>query len=552
MDVRQFLSQQGFKWVEKQRPKGLEALMECPVCHDKEKSFAVSLSDGAFNCLRLNNCGVKGSFYELQKMLGIAKPVRLDSNNYILNQPIKYIRPKVHSEKPDKAIEYLASRGLSLKTIEKFKIGYKDGAIMFPYYKNKELVGIKYRSIAEKKFWKEKDCEPTLFNQDNCTGEGLVICEGEIDCMSLAEYDIPAVSVPQGASDMTWIENGWEYLNRFQKIYLFMDGDTAGQNAVVEIVKRLGAWRCFDVALPYKDANECLMKGVDVKVIAEAVQNAKEFDPPTLLKAVDFTEDIVFMFEHPEKLYGIATPWAGLDEILKGWRDYELTIWSGRSSSGKSTMLNEVIWDLLRKGHKAIIASLEMPPHRYLRWMLMRIKQKASLNRQEVTEAIKRLNNLYVLNITGEILPNDLIDVFDFAARKYGVKHFFIDSLMKISLNPTDELKEQKLFVNALIDKLSKTYAGHVHLVAHPRKGMKDSDKPDKVDISGSGDITNLADNVIMVHRISREEKERQKSAFDVADTTLYVKKNREHGIEDYVNFKFIANTKTFEELVNL
>ena len=78
MDIRQFLNQQGWSWTEKQRPSGLIAEMTCPFCKSKEKSFAVSLNDGAFSCFRLNNCGVKGSFWDLQKMLGLT-PQRLDN-----------------------------------------------------------------------------------------------------------------------------------------------------------------------------------------------------------------------------------------------------------------------------------------------------------------------------------------------------------------------------------------------------------------------------------------------------------------------------------------
>ena len=544
MDIRYYLSQKGLQWQEKQRPSGMVAIMQCPICKDKEKSFAVSLVDGSFNCNRLNNCGIKGSWWQLQQSFG-DKPVRLDSNNSLLRQPIKYNRPKVHSESPDKAVEYLKSRKLSEDIIKKFKIGYKDEAIMFPYFKNGELVQVKYRTIAEKKFWKEKNCEPTLFNRDKCTGEGLIICEGEIDCMSLAQYDIPAVSMPSGASDLTWIENEWDYLDKFQKIYLFMDGDAAGQKAVEEMVKRLGAWRCYSVALPHKDVNECLMNGIEEKVILEAIKNAREFDPPTLLSVKDFEEDLHFLFEHPEKLYGISTPWEALNNILKGWRESELTIWSGRNSSGKSTMINEVIINLIRK-HKTVIASLEMSPGRYLRWMIMNVCNKRTPDRKEITSAIDWMTkNLFVVNVNGEIAPDELVNIFDFAARKYGVKHFFIDSLMKIALHGTDELKEQKRFCNSLIDKIQKPHSAHVHLVAHPRKGFKDSDTPDKVDVSGTGDITNLADNVLMAWRPTEELKEKTPG---IADNVLFVKKNREWGIEGSIKFSFNPDTKKFVE----
>jgi twinkle protein len=550
MDIRAYMQSKGWHWKEVNRPKGITAILNCPFCDDKEKKFAVNLIDGAFSCLHINNCGRKGSWWDLQKALG-DKPVKLDSNDTILRQPIVYKRPQVHSEPVDKAVEYLKTRGLTEITIKKFKIGYKDGAIMFPYFKNGELVQVKYRGIVEKKFWKEKDCEPTLFNRDICSGEGLAICEGEIDCMTLAQYDIPAVSIPSGASDLTWIENEWEYLDKFQKIYLFMDGDTAGQQAVENLVKRLGTWRCYSVVLPYKDANECLQKGVEAKVILEAIADAKEFDPPMLLSAKEFQEDVLYLFEHPEKLYGIKTPWDGLNNILKGWRECELTVWSGRNAAGKTSFLNEVIINLLKKDHKVIMASLEMPPKRYLRWIIMNVCNNLNPSRQEIISTFDWMKNLYVVNTNDELSTDEIINIFDFAARKYGVKHFFVDSLMKIELKGIDDLKEQKKFCLDLLGKIAFPHHAHIHLVAHPRKGFRDNDRPDKVDIAGTGDISNLAHNVIIVWRPDVElKKSAQKDGKDYGDGVLCVKKNREWGLEGFVNFDFNSDTKKFTEVI--
>jgi twinkle protein len=547
MDIRNYMHSKGWNWKEENRPKGLTAILNCPFCGDTEKKFAVSLVDGAFNCLHKNNCGRTGSFWDLQKMLG-DKPVKLDNNNFVTQlKPIKYDRPKIHSDsKIDPAVEYLKSRGLTEETIKKFRIGFKNGAVMFPYFKNGELLQVKYRSVSEKKFWKEKNCETSLYNHDNCTGEALAIAEGEIDCMTLDQYGIPATSIPSGVNDLTWIENEWDYINKFKKIYLFMDSDSAGQNAVYEIVNRLGAWRCYSVVLPYKDANACLTAGISTDIILQAISDAKEFDPPTLLKASDFKDEINELFEHPEKLYGVQTPWDGLNRILKGWRDGEITIWSGRNGSGKSTLLNEVIIHLLKHKHKTIIASLEMPAKRYLRWMIMSICQLFKPERNKVESTLNWLGeNLYVVNVAGSISAIELLNVLEFSARKYGVKNFIVDSLIKIMLKGVDDLKEQKEIVTDLIN-LAVKYSGHVHLVAHPRKGFKDNDKPDKVDVAGSGDITNLAHNVLVVWRPDEEEKERHP---EISDTILFVKKNREFGTEGHVNFLFNSETKNFTEL---
>jgi twinkle protein len=544
-DIRKFLSEQGFHWDEKQRPSGLVAEMLCPFCKSKEKSFGVSLQDGAFSCLRLNECGVKGSFWDLQKQLGVRNPERPDRDNFI-HTPVKYDRPKVTLEKfADKAWEYLKSRGISEIIISQFKISQHGDEIMFPYFKNGELINVKYRSLKEKRFRTEKNAEPSLFGRDFCTEDYVVICEGEIDAMSLWQCGEPAVSIPYGAKDTKWIEAEWDFLQKFKKIYLCLDNDAAGQQYVNDIVKRLGAWRCYNVMLPFKDANECMNNNIfDFKPIFE---KAIQYDPKILKNAVDFTDEVIELFEHPERLHGLSYPWEQLNDILRGRRDGECTILSGRNSSGKTTWLNQVIIHFLKKDYPTLIASLEIPARRYLRWMILNILGSQSPDISEVKKTMEWIGkNLYILDVYGAITPHDLLDTYEFAARKYGIRNFVIDSLLKIEFPGINDNKEQKDFVNNCIDKLCKYHNGHVFLVAHPRKGMKDGDTPDKVDIEGSGAISNLPDNILVMRRTSPEEK---KLKPDLADNILYVKKNREWGDEGWVNFFFDSTTKKFSEV---
>ena len=121
---------------------------------------------------------------------------------------------------------------------------------------------------------------------------------------------------------------------------------------------------------------------------------------------------------------------------------------------------------------------------------------------------------------------------------------FVIDSLLKIQFPGINDLKEQKEFINSCIDKLCKYHNGHVWLVAHPRKSLKDSDEPDKVDIEGTGAITNLADNVLIMTRKPVEKTSE-------VDNRLFVKKNREWGDEGFINLKFDSISKKFSEVSN-
>jgi len=117
-----------------------------------------------------------------------------------------------------------------------------------------------------------------------------------------------------------------------------------------------------------------------------------------------------------------------------------------------------------------------------------------------------------------------------------------------VRLVSDDDYGKQKDFVSSLSD-FSKKHGAHVHLVAHPRKTGSDSDEPGKVDIKGSSHITDLADNVIIMYRPEQEQKEKAiKKGKAVSDTQLYVKKNREFGIEGKVHLYFNEHTKRFSD----
>jgi len=551
MQIREYLRSKGFQWQEKQRGNGTEAILNCPFCDDRQKKFAINLTTGAFNCFHENSCGVQGSWWDFQKMLG-DEPRRLviDSN---LATTLKrtYKKPKVNLKKPEEpVIRYLKSRGFTEETIKRFNIGQKDCAVMIPYYKNGELVNVKYRGMRDKKMWNEKDAEPTLFNRDNFTMNELVITEGEFDCMALHQMGIQSVSVPNGANDFRWIETEWNWLERFSTIFICFDNDNAGRKGVGGLVNKLGAWRCRGVTLPFKDANECLKNGVAKDKIMDCFAGATEYPPSSLTSTADFIDDVTELIHSPERLAGTPTAWKRLDHFIRGWRMEELTIWSGQNGSGKSTILNQHILDLAKRGIKSCVASLEMPPARYLRWAVLQHTGKEYPECSEIRNALSWMDeSIYVVNTHEEIKPGELLDIFEYAARRYNVKHFIIDSLMRVSFPGKEELKEHKTFVSDLLS-FAKKFKCHMHLVAHPRKGAKDSDKPGKVDVMGTGHITNLAHNVLTMWRPGEEEKEAaQKNNKPISDAVLYIRKNREFGLEGGIKLYFDPKTKKFSDV---
>lgn len=548
MDVRQYLLNKGLQYSETKNQSGIQARINCPQCGDKN-SFAINLETGAFQCFRQNKCGIKGSFFDFQKLFGDEPFIKKEKT---------YSVPQTKPERINEEVyRWFEKRKISEETVNHFKIGLSPSGkdIMFLYHKSGKLVNFKYRSMSEKNFYKEKDCKSVLWNQDNIKGDKLYITEGEPDCMALYEYGIEGVSIPSGVNDLTWIEHDWAFLEGFKEIYLLMDNDNSGQSIIENLVNRLGKWRCKNVLLPYKDVNECLIKGLPKEKLNDCINNAADFNL-TELKHCDYYVDEINEYKNnPYKLYGTITSSYKLTDLLKGWRQEELSVWTGQNGAGKSTLLSQEIIHLLRQGKKCCIGSFEMPPRKYLWWLI-----KQSLKKKEITDfdvnfvLNEYAENLFIIDITGEIEKENLFEIIEFGCRKYGIEVFVIDSLMKVKLSPDNNkvYGEQKNFVNRLTDFV-KEYKCHIHLVAHPRKAKTDEYETDKTDIAGSGDITNIADNVFLVYRYSNEQIEKRKKAGkEPYDSFLEVKKNREHGELGKIGLYFNIDFKSFaSEKVN-
>ncbi|WP_303755680.1 toprim domain-containing protein, partial [Enterobacter hormaechei] len=77
-------------------------------------------------------------------------------------------------------------------------------AVAFPYIRNGELLQVKRigteRPNGKKLIMAEADCEPCLFGWQALDKNTrlVVLCEGEIDCMTFTQLGYDALSVPFG------------------------------------------------------------------------------------------------------------------------------------------------------------------------------------------------------------------------------------------------------------------------------------------------------------------------------------------------------------------
>ena len=240
-----------------------------------------------------------------------------------------------------------------------------------------------------------------------------------------------------------------------------------------------------------------------------------------------------------------------LDKRTKGFALGELSVWSGSNASAKSTILNQMAIESINQGYKVAIYSGELIPSRLLKWIIMQCAGKKNMfyNKEKdyyyVDDAYKELikkwlnGKLFIYNNDLGNKAKDIIEQLKMVIKKNDINVLILDNLMSMDLKSYGDNKydNQSLLIQNL-SALAKELNIHIHFVCHPRKATSFLRKED---IAGTGDLTNIADNVYIMHRVNEDFKVRTKEMFKwKEDNPIYqytnvleICKNREFGWQD-------------------
>lgn len=415
--------------------------------------------------------------------------------------------------------DYLCeARNVPEAVLERYKIGEQKDKIIFPFLlPDGTLAMAKSREAKDGGKCKPtaRDCEPILFGWHAIDADAreVVLTEGEIDCLSWAAYGYAAMSVPfggGGGGKQQWIENDFDRMNQFEKIYIATDMDKPGEEAAAEIADRLGRYRCYRVKMPHKDGNECLVEGVPKGVMDDAIASAASLDPEGLHRASDYTDSVTRLFwpETDERI-GYQTPYAMLGSKLL-FRPGEVSLWSGATGAGKSQVLSDCIVDWVHQGSRVCISSLEMRPEQTLKRMCRQVTGIAEPTKKAIKSALLWLDKGTLLyDMVGKTATNEIIRIFDYACSRYGCDQFVIDSLMRLGVAGDDYNGQEKVVFDIVNWSVSRNV--HLHLVAHSRKGAADGGSPETEDVKGAMEIGANAFNIITIWRNRKSEDTIQK-----------------------------------------
>jgi len=460
---------------------------------------------------------------EAKAHLGITEP------RFAGHSPRQYSQPKAKgckaAEPQSLVAMYLSEeRGLSSATLAAYRIAERGRDIVLPSFRDGILLAVKYLGVdrvdGKKKISVAPDCEPCLFGwqaiPDNA--RTVAITEGEIDAMTLYQLGVPALSVPFGGGKgdkQRWIESEFEHLERFDTVYLCLDADQPGKEATEVIAERLGRHRCKVVDLPagVKDANDLLGAAVTPEDVKRLFASARTLDPAELKAAQAYVEDVLQQFYPSERaVSGFRSPWERFSEDF-AFRQGEVSILAGINGHGKSEAAGHITLSAMAQGQRACIASMEFRP---ARWLYRLTRQAAALPdpSRGYVRAIHGWysGKLWVFDVVGTAKADRILEVFAYARKRYGITLFVIDNLAKCGF-AEDDYNGQKGFVDRLTD-FAKDHDCHVLLVAHLRKREDETKIGGKMDIKGSGALTDMADSVLIIWRNKVKEEEIRKAEY--------------------------------------
>jgi energy-coupling factor transporter ATP-binding protein EcfA2 len=186
----------------------------------------------------------------------------------------------------------------------------------------------------------------------------------------------------------------------------------------------------------------------------------------------------------------------------------EVTVLTGDSGTGKSSILGQIYIRLIQQGARVCIASMEVPPAVTL-WIMARqlIGTKelpdSEQGRQRAKDALGWLaGHVRIYNFLGITDWREMLDTFDYAAEHEACTVYGIDSVMRIGI-PDDDFAMQGL-VSAKIAGWAQKRNAHVFEVIHENKG----DGSMKNKVRGSKQWTDNAHNVAgMIRHEAKSQK---------------------------------------------
>ena len=263
-----------------------------------------------------------------------------------------------------------------------------------------------------------------------------------------------------------------------------------------------------------------------------------------------------------------------LDYNTKGFEMGCITIWTGFTNAGKTTVMTMLAKNTIEQGERIFFFNGEQTKEDFKNNLYIQSSQTKDLVHKQFKNScvfdtfvkpekavlLDKIygNKIFIYNNEAPRNINTLIQAMEEVRQKEKIKVFFLDNFMQIDMKSDNVFQEQtetmeKLRTFAINKKI------HIHLVAHPRKIERFQTRLNLYDVAGSSNIVNKAYNIISILRVDTIQKDtkdyeklqkellNEQYNIEDVDTVLEVLKTKGERC-GLVGLKYLKETKTYIE----
>jgi twinkle protein len=369
----------------------------------------------------------------------------------------------------------LPKRGIDLETCR--KLGYRVGkdkrgnSVQIADYRDADgkLVAQKVRG-ANKTFsiiGEGKDLP--LFGQHlwASSGRRVVVCEGELDALSVAQaagLTWPVVSVPSGAqSAKKAVQRAIEWLEGFEQVVFCLDNDDPGRTAAVECAALLTPGKAAICELPLKDASDMLVAG-KVRELSSALWGARTYRPDGIVSLKDVRDRIL---QPPDTGF----PWflEGLTKATFGRRPGDVIGIGAGTGCGKTDFMSQqMAFDVMNLGLKIGVIYLEQGVGETGRRLAGKFIGKrlhvpddgwTENDLVSAVDAIENTNSVFLYDSFGSMDWGTIRSKIRFMVQSLGARVVFLDHMTALCAGEDDERKA--------LDRILSEAAGDAKALGH-------------------------------------------------------------------------------------
>ncbi|KAK8379163.1 hypothetical protein O3P69_019186 [Scylla paramamosain] len=482
-------------------------VLPCPTCPRKNEEetklneIFVDKNSGYFVCPW---CCRDGTWEELMALLD----TREDS--LTANQLIAYLDSALPvAEVADDWLNESPLKNISRVTLEKFaaRVTADRSRLLLPVTDHLgDTVGVESVSLLHhlpqiiRRFvtGQSRVFSPPTTTTTTSRRERVVVVPTCCDVLTLAECGVYAVSLP--SEDVSTLERHIATYD-LTEVLVWCRGLPPPRPLLLALIQTGVA--CSLVQSAENDTPVYLKSGTEIKIALNKTIPVLSSATTTFSQIKD---KVYYRLTHKEETCGVQwRRFAGLNDILLGHRPGELTVLTGPTGCGKTTLMAEYSLDLCCQGVPTLWGSFEVSVVRLCEVMLQQYSGSPlpqDLHQFNTLASQFSTLPLHFLTYHGQHDVKAVVKAMREAVQVWGVQHIIIDNLQFMlgtgkSGSSAERWWEQDLAVSSLRRFATQTGC-HVTVIAHPKK-VPEGQLLGIDSVFGSAKVTQEADNVMIL-----------------------------------------------------